>query len=245
MNKKLLIMKKLCKFIDCFLIFILLLPFCSCSKQKETNNIFSQAENIVEQQPGSVSYYYSLISTDIILFLALLAAGITAIVYYRKSAQNKKLLLETEQKVTELQKIAGKLSEEEKSLRTILFQQFNIMKKTILMESEISDEEQKNGQKLLKKFNKIIYGHDTLEWAQLYAIINNLQNGLYDKIKEKYPQWSEIEFRIFCLSYESQFNDTEIAIILNQTIPMIRKIRTKIRKDLGIPKYSHDYFAFS
>jgi hypothetical protein len=68
--------------------------------------------------------------------------------------------------------------------------------------------------------------------------MNNLQNGYYDEIKEKYPQWNETDFRIFCLTYENQFNDTEIAIILNKTISMVRKIRSKIRKDMGTPKYS-------
>jgi hypothetical protein len=151
--------------------------------------------------------------------------------------------LETEQKVIGLQKIAQELSDEKQSLRNMFFQRLNIMRKTAIIESEITEDERKNGQKLLKKFNKIVYGQDTLDWNELYRLMNNIQNGFYDRIKEKYPQWNETDFRIFCLTYENQFNDTEIAIILNRTISMVRKIRSKIRKDMGTPKYSHGFIA--
>jgi hypothetical protein len=58
--------------------------------------------------------------------------------------------LETEQKVIGLQKIAQELSDEKQSLRNMLFQRLNIMTKTTLIESEITEDERKSGQKLLK-----------------------------------------------------------------------------------------------
>jgi len=180
----------------------------------------------------------------IALVLALFAAGIIIYVFYRKSAQRKQLLLETEQKVASLQKMSDNFSKEKQSFRNMVIQHFEIVKKTSLIESEISEEERKNGQKLLKKFNKIVYGQDTLDWNKLYSIMNSLHDGLYDEIKKSYPQWDETDFRIFCMSNENQFNDNEIAVILNHTVPMVRKIRSKIRKDLGTPKYSHDFISF-
>jgi tetratricopeptide (TPR) repeat protein len=190
----------------------------------------SQNQLIIKQQKAEIT-----------LSLILLAAVIIILVYYRKYAQNKQTLLEAEQKIISLQKIAQEPSEEKQSLRNTLFQHLNIMTKTALIESEITEEERKNGQKLLKKFNKIVYGQDTLNWDKLYQIMNNIQNGYYDEIKGKYPQWNEPEFRVFCLTHENQFSDTEIAIILNKTLHMIRKIRSKIRKDMGTPRYSHDF----
>ena len=202
-----------------------------------------------------------------------LAAVIIVFVYYRKHARNKRIILETEQKLINLQKISRELSENKKSLQKItqelseskkslqkitqelseskeslrntLFHQLNILTKTSLIESEINEDERKSGQKLLKKFNKILYGQGTLDWDKLYQIMNTIQNGYYEEIREKYPKWSETEFRIFCLTYAKQFNDTEIALILNKTLPMIRKIRNKIRKDMGTPKYSHDFTIVS
>jgi len=176
-----------------------------------------------------------------ILYLVLLISGIIIFLYYRSIFRNKRLLLEFEQKVESLQRIAENYSKEKQSFRNIVIQHFEIMKKTTLIESEISDDERKSGQKLLKKFNKIVYGQDTLDWGKMYFIMNSLYNGLYDEIKKKYTQWDEMDFRIFCMSNENQFTDKEISIILNNTIPMIRKIRSKIRKDMGIPKYSHNF----
>jgi len=180
----------------------------------------------------------------IILAFALLIAGIIIFVYYRKLIQKKRLMEDLEQKMERLQKMADDFSIENHSFRNILFQHFNILKKTTLISSQISDDERKNGQKLLKKFNTIVYGQDSLNWDKLYSIMNSLHKGLYDEIKKKYPQWDEIDFQIFCMSNENQFNDSEIAIILNKTIPTIRKIRAKIRKEMGTPKYSHDFSSF-
>ena len=95
----------------------------------------------------------------------------------------------------------------------------------------------------MKKFNKIVYGQNTLDWDKLYQLMNNHQNDLYKKVKEKYPQLTETEFRILCLSCENT-NDTEIAIMLDKTIPMVRKIRNEIRTKLKMPKYTHDYLSF-
>ena len=62
--------------------------------------------------------------------------------------------------------------------------------------------------------------------------MNTLKDGFYDKVKADFPQWNETEFRIYCLTNEDQFRDKEIAIILNKSVFMIRKIRAKIRKDV-------------
>lgn len=182
--------------------------------------------------------------TLLILALTLFIAGIIIFIYYRKYSQKEKLTSNLEEKIKTLQNIATDFSKEKQTFRNIVVLHFEVMKKTALLESEIPEDERKSGKKLLKKFNKIVYGQDSLDWSKLYLIMNSLYDGLYDEIKKKYPQWDEMDFRIFCMSNENQFNDNEIALILNTTIPMIRKIRSKIRKDMGIPKYSHDFIPF-
>ena len=168
-----------------------------------------------------------------ILAIALLAAGIIIFLYYRRSAKNKRLLLESEQKIEVFQRMADNFSNEKNSFRHTLLEQFDILKKTVLINNELSDKEKENGAKLLHKFNQIVYGQDTFNWDKFYVAMNKLKNGFYDKIKVNFPQWTEIEFRVFCLTNEDQFRDKEIAIILNKSVLMIRKIRNKIRKDMG------------
>lgn len=172
----------------------------------------------------------------IMLLLSLLATGVIVFFYYRKSAENKRFLLETEQKIASLQKMADGFSREKHDFHHILLEQFGILRKTALIKTVLSENEQASGQKLLKKFNEIVYGRDTLDWDKLYKAMNNLRNGLYGKIRATYPQLSEMEFRICCLSCETDFSDKEIMIVLGTTLHMVRRIRSDLRKKIGMQK---------
>ena len=173
----------------------------------------------------------------IILSLALLAAAIIIYLYNRRSAKNKRLLMESEQKIENLQQMAEHFSDEKNSTRHILLEQFNVLRKTALIEAELNDSQKKGGAYLLHKFNQIVYGQDAFYWDRFYETINTLQNGFYDKVRTKYPHWNNTEFRVFCLTHENQFRDKEIAIILNRSVQMIRKVRTTIRKDIKDSEY--------
>ena len=180
--------------------------------------------------------------TIIVFSGILLLLGVFFIFYYIRSLQNKKLLLETEQKISDLRKIAEKSSTKEKSVQNILLQHFNILKKVALIEREITDTEREKGRLLLKKFNKIVYEQDTLDWNKLHQTMNNLQDGLYEKVRETYPELTEVEFRILCLTCE-KMNDASIAILLNTSVKVIRNTRTVIRKKLEFPEYDRDFLA--
>jgi len=142
-----------------------------------------------------------------------------------------------------LQKMADGFSQENQTFRNNMLNQFDILRKTASIKKELDQDELKVGQKVLKKINKILYGQDSLDWNKIYQMMNNLQDGLHDKIKEKYPQLNETEFRILCLSYEN-FDDKEISAILDKDVSAVRRIRIKIRKELGMPLYSQDYVSF-
>ena len=179
----------------------------------------------------------------IILSLVLLAACIITLAYYRKSAQNKKLLSESKQRIEILQRMADNFSIEKSSFRHALLEQFNVLRKTALINSMLNENERASGQKLLKKFNQIVYGQDALEWNKLYQSMDSLKNGFYSKVRRKYPQLNETEFRICCLTCETDFNDKEIGIILGTTFYMVRRIRSDLRKKIGIPK-GEDFSVF-
>jgi tetratricopeptide (TPR) repeat protein len=197
-------------------------------------------ERLRNSQKGTDLKYQKILT---VLLFILLVAGIIIFAYYRKSTQNKRILLETEQKIIDLQKMVDNFSKESDTFHNILLQQFGILRKTALMETVLCESEQISGQKLLKKFNEIVYGQDTLDWDKLYQIINNLKNGLYSKIRSKYPQLNEIEFRICCLSCETDFTDKEIGIVLKTTLNMVRRIRSDLRKKIGMSK-GEDFLAF-
>jgi len=83
-----------------------------------------------------------------------------------------------------------------------------------------------------------------LDWNKLYKLMNNLKDGFYNKVRSKYPQLNETEFRICCLSCETDFTDKEIGIILGMTLNMVRRTRSDLRKKIGMSKGEDFLFFF-
>lgn len=90
----------------------------------------------------------------------------------------------------------------------------------------------------LKKINDIIYNQDVLDWDFLYDIMNKSYDNFFIKLKIKYPELKEIEFRIVCLTY-TDFSTEDIALILNFTVNTINIKRSAIRKKLGVEAYAN------
>jgi len=196
----------------------------------------SNSQLIIKQQKTQIIFVLALLAT-------LLTTGLVIFIFYRKSVQDKRLLMESKQKIKILQRMANDFSIEKHSFSNILLEQFDILSKTALITQELSEKEQVSGQKLLKKFNEIVYGKDTLDWNKLYQSMNSLKNGFYGKVRKKYPQLNEAEFRICCLTCDTGFSDKEIAIVLATTPDMVRKIRSKIRKKIGMAT-GEDFLVF-
>jgi tetratricopeptide (TPR) repeat protein len=179
----------------------------------------------------------------LIASLVVLSVIILFLFSSRRSMRRKKELLEAEQKIYHLKDLAQSFKDErEDSFRSILLKHFGILTKTALMEGYLRDEERRKGQHLLKKFNKIVYGQDDLDWNTLYQLMNSLHGGFLDELRKECPQFEEAELRICCLLYAG-FNNTEIAIILKYHVHTIQMKKTSIRKKLGVKTFGniHDF----
>ncbi len=166
------------------------------------------------------------------LGIILLLAG--ALFYYRKYTLSKRHELEAEQKIYHLLNMAKSYSEKETTFRNSLLEQFEILKKTASLENHIRQDDGNRSKLLLRKFNEIVYGQDTLNWNRLYKVMNDLHDGFFDRLRERFPHLDEDEFRICCLTY-TQFSSSEIAIIMGLSVNTIQMKRSSIRKKLQIP----------
>lgn len=176
----------------------------------------------------------------ILSILLLLLLGVFIFFLTRRSVQNKRKLNETEQKIRQLTKLAQSFDDKEESFRNVLVRHFDILKKVALLEGYLKEHEKKTGKNLLRKFNDVVYGQKQLDWNIIYDALNNTSNGFFGKFKNKFPQLDESEFRICCLLYVN-FNNTEIAILLNYSINTIQAKKSLIRKKLGIKTYGNIY----
>lgn len=176
----------------------------------------------------------------LIFLLVILVLGLLLFRLLKRSQKNKKQLEETEKKVRQLNKLAKSFDDKEESFRNVLIQHFGIIKKAALLEGYLKEDDRKKGQPLLRKFNEVVYGQKKLNWNVLYETLNKLHNGFFDEFKKQFPQLDESEFRICCLLYVD-FNNTEIAILLNYTVNTVQAKRTLIRRKLGIKTYGNIY----
>jgi tetratricopeptide (TPR) repeat protein len=167
------------------------------------------------------------------LFLLVLCIILISFIFYRKNQQNKDALSDAKQVIYQLKEM---VNDADNSIHPFLVRQFDIVKKVSLLEGYLKGEDKEKGKEVLKKVNKIIYEKDSFDWDVLYRTMNQLHKGYFDKIYEAFPNLSELEYKICCLT-KSGLNNTEIAILLKSNVNIIQIRKTAIRKKLGIPEH--------
>ena len=169
------------------------------------------------------------------LFATVLLIGFA---FYRYRIKNKEKLLDAQQKILQLKDLANSYDEKGISQRNVLLEHFDILKKVALLEGYMKDDERKQGEKLLKKFNEIVYNQDSVDWSKIFQTLNHLSNNFPNKTKKAYPQLDDAEFKICCLT-EAGLANMEIAIILGLSVNTVQMKKSNIRKKLNIEGYGN------
>lgn len=177
-------------------------------------------------------------SATLIILVLILLILILSFIFYRKNVRNKEALSDAESKIYQLKDMADSFDEKEDSFKKVLFEHFDILKKVALLEGHLKEDERKQGQRLLKKFNEIVYKQETLDWNMLYQSMNQLYKRFPDSLRETFPQLDETEVRICCLTYAG-LNNTEISLIMELSINTIQMKKSILRKKLGIEGYGN------
>lgn len=168
---------------------------------------------------------------QLILLIVCLTSIATFLITYHLFKRKKQKLLEAEQKIDTLQNMASRDSYEKNSLREIVLQHFNLLKKVAQLQA-ISPTKH-SGKTIAEKFNHIVYQKESIDWEILYSTINTASNNLCDKIRNTFPDLKDTEFKVICLTI-AKFSNPEIAVILNKSPHTIPGIKSQIRKKLGI-----------
>jgi ATP/maltotriose-dependent transcriptional regulator MalT len=180
----------------------------------------------------------------IILLLLLCIGGTFFFQFYRKAANSRAIRLEKEialskaqQKIYELEELVNSRGDEESQLRHLAVKYLDIYKKGCATEREMSASKQLSGKDFIQKMNKILYGHPDHDWDKLYQILNACYKGFFSQLKRQYPQLTESEFKICCLTYAG-FDNTEIALILELSKNTIQHRKSEIRQKLNMKERS-------
>ena len=158
--------------------------------------------------------------------------------YSRRMAKKKKELQEIKELNAQLQEIANNYEHEKNIFKKTVFERFNIITKAKIMQGLLRKEELKQNEKFFKKIDEIVYGQETFNWEVVYQMANEHYDKFYDKLCRKYPSLDESEIKICCLTY-ADLNNTEISIIMNQSINTVQMKRSSVRKKMGIKEYGN------
>ncbi|MDX8341713.1 hypothetical protein SLH46_21115 [Draconibacterium sp. IB214405] len=169
-----------------------------------------------------------LLSLTLLLVLALLI-----LLVLRWSVLKERKLKDAERKIYRMQEMARSFNKKENSYRNVLIRHFDVLKKAALLEGYLKEDEKRTGKNLLRKFNDVVYGQKELDWNIIYNALNNTSNGFLDQLKITFPQLDDSEFRVCCLIFVD-FNNTEIALVLNYRLNTVEVKKSTIRKKLNI-----------
>ncbi len=166
----------------------------------------------------------SLAASMIFISIAFLA--------YWRFAKQKETLRKTVEVFEQMRKT---YNAKDVTIRNLILQHFGIIRKHSLLSLELKDTG--TDEKLLKRFNHVIYGTSDMDWDILYQRINKLHDNLMGKMKFVFDQYGlgEEDFKVFCLTYAG-FRQQELAIVLNISVSKIQKRMTTIRGTLGATK---------
>ncbi len=174
----------------------------------------------------------------LMISISLLITGAVIFYFYCKSVRQKKIIWEKEKsvyqaeaRIYQLMKMSQDYTSKDESFRNILLRHFDILKKSALLEIYVKGDNPQDF-RLIKVFNSIVYGQETLDWGLLYQAMNEVNNGFFDKLKTTYTNLDESEFRICCMTY-ARFSCPEIAIIMRLSSNTVQMKRSSIRKKIG------------
>lgn len=197
---------------------------------KESNRLVNLRQSYLDNRMSGQ------IRTRALVFSCLILLALVLLVL-RQNRHHRAALQEAKSNITTLQSMASEYREKEDNLRQLALKHFNVLKRVALLDGMMKDLRSGQEQKIYNLFNQAVYENKLgFDWETFFQSINQLKNGLPEKVRMSYPQLTETEYRILILSFTGLSNK-ETSIILNLSVNTINSLRTSIRRKLNVPEY--------
>jgi DNA-binding CsgD family transcriptional regulator/tetratricopeptide (TPR) repeat protein len=146
-------------------------------------------------------------------------------------------LQEAESRIQTLQTLAMEFDRKEDNLRQLALKHFDILKKVALLDGMMNELKTSQEKKIHALFNQAVYENNVgFDWDTFFGSLNQLKEGIPERVRQAYPQLTETEYRVLILSFTGLTNK-ETSIILNLSTNTINSLRSSIRKKLQVPEY--------
>ncbi len=155
--------------------------------------------------------------------------------------RSKRKLLESQNQLYELREMAADFKEHKSTHRDALLYQLSIMKQVKVLHSYFLKEDKEKT--IVKKINEAVFGNENGDnWNGFYKIIDELCDGFLYRVKERFTELDESEFRVICLTC-FDFHNKEIAAFMELSVDTIQLRKKNIRRKLDIGQRG-DIIAF-
>ena len=152
-------------------------------------------------------------------------------IYYNR-VKNREAMLIAEQQIFQLKEMVNRKvgsNARNNELRKSLFRQLDIVKKISLIESYLKSDEKVKGKEVLKKVNEVIYGQSDNNWSMFNEMVDVLYDNYLNRLKDSFPDLSETELLICCLS-KIGLNNIEISLLIKTSQNAVQKRKSVIRQ---------------
>ena len=184
------------------------------------------------------------------IIILLLGAIIGGALFSWYSIRQKNKLIHVQQQTEILKEIAIELNQSHKSemvakdqnIRELLLWKMNVVKKSALL-SRYNKKDLTNTQ-LINEFYKIVYQDNKSDhWHNILVAFEQMNVGLTDKLRTRYPKLTETDFRIAILTYAGM-TVRDISFIMDLSANTVQSYRNSLRKKLEITDPSIDTAVF-
>lgn len=169
-----------------------------------------------------------------ICLLVLFSIPFIIIAFINKNKRHEAESLKKHQELLLLEEMLASKNNTENKLKGLLIEKLDITKKVTLMQSytNVSDNE------FVEQYHKIFGQNtsDTMEWDNLYPILDELYDNFTSKLKLTFPALTEKEFQHCCL-IRAGFDSEEICLFLSYEYNTIRSSKLRLRKKMGFDTF--------
>jgi hypothetical protein len=138
--------------------------------------------------------------------------------------------------------LESKTSARNQNMRQLLLWKFDVVKKSALLDQFSTSE--MSASEMVKEFRKIVYnGKKDDHWQHILSVINEMNEGVFEKMELLFPNLTETEQKIAVLTY-SEMTVRDISIILNLSPNTVQKYRSDLRKKLNIDDKTIDTVTY-
>ena len=174
------------------------------------------------------------LTITLILSMSLLVLAIIFYFVRQKNIRNKGALEKAEKKLAFIQDKCNNYAIKENVWQDASLEKVGIMREIMELDKYVKNNKRYN-QKLISKVDEII---SKFNLQTFLRAIEEMNPGIIDKIRNKYPGLDEQEIYICCLCC-LDFKNEGISLLMNKKMNTIQQRKTEIRRKIGIQHHGN------